>query len=211
MLNAGRYSEARTSFKRSVAEIEGALGIEAEELLEPLRLLADTFRRAGLLDDAYNVMMRAMTLSEKHHGEEGLVTCRLRTVMGELRHVSFPSLSPAVLLPAISSLVSAMLLCRASISTASASASGRRLPASSLAATPLSPAPSSRLPSSRRPGGGAILRCQAASEDSADAAPSGSASGMSLEEARAELKLGPAARCDHAMYLFPSRKNREIL
>ena len=66
-----------------MAEVEGALGKEAEELLEPLRLLASSHRRAGRLDDAYTVMMRAMTLCEKHHGEEGLVTCKMRILMGE--------------------------------------------------------------------------------------------------------------------------------
>ena len=71
--------------ERQVAEIDGAMGKEAEELLPSLKLLADTFMRAGFLDDAYNVMMRAMVLSEKHHGEEGLVTCGLRTTMGESR------------------------------------------------------------------------------------------------------------------------------
>ena len=50
-------------------------------------------------------MMRAMTLSEKHHGEEGLMTCRLRSVMGELLLTfclspSFPPLaSPPLVLP----------------------------------------------------------------------------------------------------------------
>ena len=74
--------------ERLVVEIEGVLGKEAVELLDPLRTLAGALLRAGLLDDAYNVMMRAMVLSEKHHGEEGLVTCELRTVMGESRLVS---------------------------------------------------------------------------------------------------------------------------
>ena len=82
-IDAGRYTEARTSMERVVAEVEGALGKEAEELLEPLRLLASSHRRAGRLDDAYTGMLRAMTLCEKHHGEEGLATCRMRASMGE--------------------------------------------------------------------------------------------------------------------------------
>ena len=69
---------------RLVAEIESSeLGRESEELLDPLRLLADSLVDAGLLDDAYNVMMRAMVLCEKHHGEEGMATCQTRTIMGE--------------------------------------------------------------------------------------------------------------------------------
>ena len=48
LMNAGRYAEARSSMERQVAEREGAMGKEAEELLPPLRLLADTFMRAGL-------------------------------------------------------------------------------------------------------------------------------------------------------------------
>ena len=82
-IGAGKYAEARTSMASVVAEVEGALGKEAEELLAPLRLLASSHRRAGRLDDAYTVMMRAMTLCEKHHGEEGLATCKMRTEMGE--------------------------------------------------------------------------------------------------------------------------------
>ena len=82
--NAGRYAEVRSSMERMVAEIEsGELGREAKELLPPLELLACSLQRAGLLDDAYNVMMRAMLLCEKLHGEEGLATCRIRTIMGE--------------------------------------------------------------------------------------------------------------------------------
>ena len=84
LINAGKYADARSSVARLVAEIESSeLGRESEELLQPLDLLADSLRRAGLHDDAYNVMMRAMVLCEKHHGEEGLVTCQLRTTMGE--------------------------------------------------------------------------------------------------------------------------------
>ena len=88
LANSGIYSEASTSLKSVVAEVEAALGMESEELVNPLRLLAESHKRAGLLDDAYNVMMRAMVLCEKRHGEEGLMTCQLRTVMGESRLVS---------------------------------------------------------------------------------------------------------------------------
>ena len=82
-ISAGKYAVACTSLERVVAEVEGAFSKEAEELLEPLRLLAFSHRRAGHFDDAYTVMMRAMTLCEKHHGEEGLVTCNMRALMGE--------------------------------------------------------------------------------------------------------------------------------
>ena len=88
LTNSGRYAEAISSLDRLVSEMEWALGKEAEELLDPLRTLAASFERSGRLDDAYNVMMRAMVLSEKHHGEEGRVTCILRSTMGELRLVS---------------------------------------------------------------------------------------------------------------------------
>ena len=83
LANSGKYSEASTSLKSVVAEVEAELGREAEDLVNPLRLLATSLERAGRLDDAYNVMMRAMELCEKHHGEEGLVTCQMRTTMGE--------------------------------------------------------------------------------------------------------------------------------
>ena len=83
LINAGKYAQARAFMERLVAEVEGALGWEAEELVRPLRLLASSLRRAGLLDDAYTIMMRALMLSKKHHGKEGLVTCRMRAVMGE--------------------------------------------------------------------------------------------------------------------------------
>ena len=82
LTNAGHYALA-ASIERLVAEVEGALGREAEELVAPLRLLAISLQRAGHLNDAYTVMMRALTLCEEHHGEEGLETCELRTVMGE--------------------------------------------------------------------------------------------------------------------------------
>ena len=72
--------------ERLVAEIEtGELGGEAVELVEPLNALAGSLERAGLLNDAYNVMMRATVLCEKHDGEEGLATCHMRTTMGESR------------------------------------------------------------------------------------------------------------------------------
>ena len=84
LVNAGKYADTRSLMARLVAEIESSeLGRESEELLDRLRLLAQSFERAGLLDDAYNVMMRAMVLCEKHHGEEGMETCLLRTIMGE--------------------------------------------------------------------------------------------------------------------------------
>ena len=100
LINAGKRSEACSSMERVVDEVELAAGKESEALLEPLRVLASAHRAAGHLDDAYSVMMRAMMLSEKHHGEEGLVTCEMRTVMGEpVTLYSFPflhQLSPLV-------------------------------------------------------------------------------------------------------------------
>ena len=77
--NAGKYAEARSSVEHVVAEVVGALGKEAEELVEPLRVLAMAHLTSSHHGDACNVMMRAMTLSEKHHGEEGLDTCELRS------------------------------------------------------------------------------------------------------------------------------------
>ena len=92
--------------ERVVAEVEGALGREAEELVEPLRTLAASLHRAGHLDNAYTVMMRALTLCEKHHGVEGLVTCRMRSVMSEslplqitLRSSPLPPSFPLINLP----------------------------------------------------------------------------------------------------------------
>ena len=80
--NAGKYDEALALSRCVLASMEGAMGKEAEELLYPLRVIGDALRRSGCLDDAYNVMMRSMSLCEKHHGEEGMVTCELRTDMG---------------------------------------------------------------------------------------------------------------------------------
>ena len=70
-MNSGKDTQARTSLELLVAEVDGALGREAEELVRPLRLLASSLRRARLIDDAYTVMMRALTLCEEHHGRRG--------------------------------------------------------------------------------------------------------------------------------------------
>ena len=83
LANAGKYAEARASAERLLATIEKALGPEAEELLGPLDALSFVTRRAGQLDDSYTIMLRTLNISEKHHGEEGLVTCQLRTQIGE--------------------------------------------------------------------------------------------------------------------------------
>ena len=85
LINAGKYDEALASSQRVLASMEGAMGKEAEELLYPLKLIGSALIRSGRLDDAYNVMIRSMTLCEKHHGEDGMKTCRLRTDMGALR------------------------------------------------------------------------------------------------------------------------------
>ena len=96
---SGKYAEARASAERLLVTIEEALGPEAEELLVPLEVLNYTTRRAllvplevlnyttrraGQLDDSYTIMLRTLNISEKHHGEEGMVTCRLRTDIGNL-------------------------------------------------------------------------------------------------------------------------------
>ena len=97
LINDGKYDEALASLRRVLAPMEGAMGKEAEELLEPLGIIGDALIRSGRLDDAYNVMIRSMTLCEKHHGEEGMKTCRLRTDMGEpqFRFPSPPSFLPS--------------------------------------------------------------------------------------------------------------------
>ena len=82
LLHAGKFAEARASTEQLVATIEGVLGLEAEELLEPLGLLSDVTRRAGQLADSYTIMLRTLNISEKHHGEEGMYTCRLRSTIG---------------------------------------------------------------------------------------------------------------------------------
>ena len=58
-------------------------GKEAADLVYPLRMVAYALTASGHLDDAYTVMMRALNVSEKHFGEDGLETCQLRTRMGE--------------------------------------------------------------------------------------------------------------------------------
>ena len=80
--HAGQYAEARACAERLLASIEGVLGLEAEELLAPLQVLSAVTRRAGHLDDSYTIMLRTLNISEKHHGEEGLMTCHLRTKIG---------------------------------------------------------------------------------------------------------------------------------
>ena len=87
---AGKLAVARASGVRLVASIEGALGPEAEELLEPLSVIGQSTLHSGELADSYTVMLRTLTISEKHHGEEGLVTCRHRTQIGELSKLSPP-------------------------------------------------------------------------------------------------------------------------
>ena len=56
--------------------------MEAEELLNPLGVICYVTRCAGHLDDSYTVSLRALTISEKHFGEEGMPTCALRSKMG---------------------------------------------------------------------------------------------------------------------------------
>ena len=80
--NAGKYAEARASIERLIKTIEGALGPEAEELLPPLDVLSFVTRGSGQLADSYTIMLRTLNISEKHHGEEGMTTCVLRTKIG---------------------------------------------------------------------------------------------------------------------------------
>ena len=80
--DAGKHSEARISAERLVASVEGAAGKEAEELINPLFVLVQATRRLGQLDDSYTVMLRALTICEKYHGEEGMATCQMRSELG---------------------------------------------------------------------------------------------------------------------------------
>ena len=56
--------------------------MEAEELLNPLGVICYVTRCAGHLDDSYTVSLRALTICEKHFGEEGMPTCILRSKLG---------------------------------------------------------------------------------------------------------------------------------
>ena len=69
--------------RRLVPAIEAVVGPGARELLNPLDTISVSYRRIGNLADFYTVMLRAMTVCEKHHGEEGIPTCRLRSKLGE--------------------------------------------------------------------------------------------------------------------------------
>ena len=69
--------------ERLLPVIEAALGPEARELVNPLSVISAGHRRLGNLADSYTVMLRTMTVCEKHHGEEGLATCQLRSKLGE--------------------------------------------------------------------------------------------------------------------------------
>ena len=79
--------------------MEGALGPEAEELLGPLDVLSAVTRRSGQLADSYTVMLRALNVSEKHHGEEGMMTCKLRSNIGALELLSIISIRPLTASP----------------------------------------------------------------------------------------------------------------
>ena len=71
--------------ERVVREMEAApsLGKEAEALIDPLFVLVQSTIRAGHLADSYTIMLRALNISEAHHGEEGMRTCMLRSELGE--------------------------------------------------------------------------------------------------------------------------------
>ena len=81
---AGRHAEALATLKTVLASMEGAFGMDAVELLVPLTGIAQSYRFLGELSDSYTVVLRALTICEKHHGEEGMMTCELRSHMGEL-------------------------------------------------------------------------------------------------------------------------------
>ena len=83
LIDSGRFTEARSSIQRLLPAIESALGPEAEELVTPLQLICSANRRLGQLADSYTIMLRALTICEKHHGEEGMRTCMLRSDVGE--------------------------------------------------------------------------------------------------------------------------------
>ena len=85
---AGRYAEARSSAGRVLSEMEGALGTEVEELLGPLGVIGHAAMQAGELGDSYTIMLRTLTISEKHFGEEGLVTCHYRSQIGATRRAA---------------------------------------------------------------------------------------------------------------------------
>ena len=83
LVNAGRLKEALASLRRLLPSIEAALGPDARELIDPLGVISEAHRRLGNLADSYTVMLRAMTICEKHHGEEGMATCNIRSNLGE--------------------------------------------------------------------------------------------------------------------------------
>ena len=74
-----KYAEARASASHLLSEMEGALGDEAEELLLLLFAMGQVTLHSGELGDSNSIMLRTLTVSEKHHGEEGLETCTHRT------------------------------------------------------------------------------------------------------------------------------------
>ena len=82
MARVGRYAEARSSAGRVLCEMEVALGTGAEVLLRPLYVMGVSAIHSGELGDSYSIMLRTLTISVKHHGEEGLVTCKHRTQIG---------------------------------------------------------------------------------------------------------------------------------
>ena len=92
--NAGKYAEARASVVLLLKTMEGALGPEAEELLPPLDVLSYVTRRSGQLADSYTIMLRTLNISEKHHGEEGMYTCHLRSKIGAFELLSIISILP---------------------------------------------------------------------------------------------------------------------
>ena len=80
----GRCAEARTSMERLSVEIEKALGPEAVELLEPLDLIAQVTRLSGQLPTPIQSCCAPSQSARSTNGEEGMVTCRHRTQIGEL-------------------------------------------------------------------------------------------------------------------------------
>ena len=63
--------------------------------MDPLNIISDANRRLGQLADSYTAVLRALTICEKHHSEEGKKTCQLRSQTGWGCLLSFLFLFPS--------------------------------------------------------------------------------------------------------------------
>ena len=79
-----RFAEAIATLERLLPLMEAVLGPEAEELIEPLKDIGSYHCGLGQPGNAYTVTLRALTICEKHYGEEGMESCQLRVALGEL-------------------------------------------------------------------------------------------------------------------------------